>query len=338
MTAAKSSTEPAPRLTVAMSVYNNGPYVGAAIDSILEQSFRDFEFLIVNDGSTDESASVIDSRAARDNRIRVIHQENRGFIASLNRLFSEARSPWIARMDGDDVSHRERLARQVAFVDANPGHGVVGCAASLIGPDGEPLEKDGGAKPLDHEGIVANLESRPLINHNAALMARDPVLKLGGYRAAYSHCEDYDLWMRLIDHVKFATLPEALIAYRVYPGQVSNRHLVEQARNAAISWQARLERLAGRPDPTEGLDRLPPLDEIDALFGREGVAAYVRMRVVNRMLYSPEALGGDGYRILLDHIGEEGAERRYWRAAARLLKSGRAREAAGVAGALMRAG
>lgn len=333
-----SATKSDPRLTVAMSVYNNGPYVGAAIDSILAQSFGDFEFVIVNDGSTDESAAVIDERAAHDDRIRVIHQENRGFIVSLNRLFAEARSPWIARMDGDDISHPERLAKQVAFIDAHPDHGVVGCAASLIGPDGEPLDKEGGGKPLDHEGIYANLESRPLINHNAALIARDPVLELGGYRAAYHHAEDYDLWMRLIDHVRFANLPEALIAYRVYPGQVSNRHLVEQARNAAISWQARLERLAGRPDPTEGLDELPPLSEIDALFGREGVAAYVRMRVVNRMLYSPEALSGDGYRILLDHICEEGAEPRFWRAAARLLKSGRPREAAGVAGALMRAG
>jgi len=327
-----------PRLTVAMSVYNNGPYVGEAIDSILGQSFGDFEFLIVNDGSTDESAEVIDERAGRDARIRVIHQENRGFIASLNRLFAEARSPWIARMDGDDVSTPDRLEKQVAFAEAHPDHAVISCAASLIGPDGEPLEKEGGEKPLDHEGIYANLESGPLINHNAALIARDPVLQLGGYRPAYRHCEDYDLWMRLIDHVRFANLPEGLIAYRVYPGQVSNRHLVEQARNAAISWQARLERLAGRPDPTEGLAELPPLDEIDDLFGRRGVAAYVRMRVVNRMLYSPEALSGDGYDILLDHIREGGPEPRFWRAAARLLKSGRPQKAAGVAGALMRAG
>ena len=99
----------APSLTVAMSVYNNGPYVGEAIDSILGQSFGDFEFMIVNDGSTDETPAVIDDRAVRDSRIRVIHQENRGFIASLNRLFAEARSPWIARMDGDDISHPERL-------------------------------------------------------------------------------------------------------------------------------------------------------------------------------------------------------------------------------------
>ncbi len=333
-----SAPNPTPAVTVAMAVYNNGPYVGAAIDSILAQSFGDFEFLIVNDGSTDESARVIDERAATDARIRVIHQENRGFIASLNRLFSEARSGWIARMDGDDVSHPERLERQLAFMAAHPDHGVLSCAANLIGPDGARLPKEGGEKPPTHDAVHANLESGPLINHNAALMARDPVLAVGGYRPAYRHCEDYDLWLRLIDRTRFANLPEALVDYRVYPGQVSNRHLVEQARNAAIAWQARLERLAGRPDPTEGLNELPPLAEIDALFGREGVAAYVRRRVVQRMLYSSDALAGDGRDILIDYIAEAGAEPRLWRAAARLLKAGHPRQSAAVAAALLRAG
>ena len=326
-----------PRITVAMSVYNNGSYVGAAIDSILAQSFGDFEFLIVNDGSTDESAAVIDARAATDSRIRVIHQENKGFIASLNRMFAEARSPWIARMDGDDVSHPNRIARQLAFVEAHPNHGVVSCASELIGPDGKVLNKEIREKPLTHDAIFANLEDGPLINHNAALMARDPVIAVGGYRTAYRHCEDYDLWLRLIDRTRFANLSDKLVSYRIYPEQVSNRHLVEQARNAAISWQARLERLAGRPDPTKGLDALPSLHDIDALFGRAGVATYVRMRVVNRMLYSPEALSGDGHDILLDYITETGAEARIWRAAARLMKSGRLRQAAQVSGALLRA-
>lgn len=328
----------APTVTVAMSVYNNAPFVGEAIDSILSQSFGDFAFLIINDGSTDGSGDVIDARAAGDARVRVIHQENRGFVASLNRLFAEAQSPWIARMDGDDISLPDRLARQMAFIAANPGHAVVGCDAYLIGPDGKRLAKQGGGKPQSHDEIHANLEAGPLINHNAAMIARDAVLELGGYRPAYRHCEDYDLWLRLIDTGRFANVPEELVAYRVYPGQVSNRHLVEQARNAAIAWQARIERLAGRPDPTAGLDELPHLSRIDELFGRQGVAAYARRRVVERMLYSPEALAGDGFAILLDHIAERGSDPAYWRAAARLLKAGRPARAAGVARALLRAG
>lgn len=332
-----AAAKPAPRVTVAMAVFNNGPYVGEAIDSLLAQSFADFEFLIINDGSTDGSGDIIDGRAAADPRIRVIHQENRGFIASLNRLNTEARAPWIARMDGDDVCTPNRLAKQMAFIDAHPGYGVVGCEASLIGPDGAPLEQTGLAKPETHEQVLAALESKPLMNHNAVMIARQPMLEIGGYRAAYRHCEDYDLWLRLVDKVRFANLPEELIAYRIYPEQVSNRHLVEQARNAAIAWQARLERLASRADPTDGLTELPPLSDIDALFGREGVASYARRRVVGRMLYSAEALAGDGHRILLDHIAEAGSDPRFWRASARLLKSGHPLKAAALAQALMKA-
>jgi len=241
-------------------------------------------------------------------------------------------------MDGDDVSMPERLAKQMAFVAERPDIGVLSCAAVLIGPDGKPLGKDGGQKPLTHAGIHANLEDGPLINHNAALIRRGPVLALGGYRAAFRHCEDYDLWLRLVDRVQLANLPQALIAYRIYPEQVSHRHLVEQTANAAIAWQARLERLAGRPDPTLGLAAMPTLGQLDALFGRAGVAAYVRARVVNRMLFEPAAMSGDGFGILLDYIGETGAEKRTWRAAARILRSGHPAKAASVAHALIQSG
>lgn len=327
----------APPLTVAMSVYNNGPFVGKAIDSILDQSFGDFEFLIVNDGSTDESGVVIEERAACDSRMRVIHQENRGFIASLNRMLAEARSPWIARMDGDDVSFPERFTRQMDFLAAHPDHGVISCAASLIGPDGEPVTRPPIVRPTTHEGLVANLESGPLINHNAVIYSREAVLSVGAYRSAYRHAEDYDLWLRLSTVTRMANLPEALVAYRLYPDQVSSRHVVAQARHAAIAWLAHCERLAGRPDPTEGCDTLPSLDKLDAIFGK-GSAAYVRRRVIDRTLYSPEAIGGEGYEILIDHIAENGTEPALWRAAARLLKSGRPGKAAGVANALLRAG
>lgn len=327
----------APPLTVAMSVYNNGRFVGEAIDSILDQSFGDFEFLIVNDGSTDKSGAVIEDRAASDSRIRVIHQENRGFIASLNRMLAEARSPWIARMDGDDISFPERFAKQMAFLEANPDHGVIGCSASLIGPEGEAVTRPPIVRPLTHEGLIENPESGPLINHNAVIYSREAVLAVGAYRPAYRHAEDYDLWLRLSTVTLMANLPEALVAYRLYPDQVSARHVVAQARHAAIAWLAHCERKAGKPDPTEGSETLPALEQLDAIFGK-GSAAYVRSRVIDRTLYSPEAIGGEGYEMLIDHIAENGTDPALWRAAARLLKSGRPRKAAGVANALLRAG
>ena len=102
-----------PRLSVAMSVYNNAAYLPHAIESILAQTFADFEFMIVDDGSTDESGAIIDRFASVDSRIRPIHQDNAGLIVSLNRMINRAQAPLIARMDGDDIALPERFARQV---------------------------------------------------------------------------------------------------------------------------------------------------------------------------------------------------------------------------------
>ena len=135
-------------------------------------------------------------------------------------------------------------------------------------------------------------------------------------------CEDYDLWLRLASRTKLANLPEPLLQYRISPDQVSTRHIVEQAQGAAIAWLAYKLREAWQPDPTEGLSALPLLTELDASFG-SGAATYVRRRVVDRTLYSPEALAGDGWDILLQYAAEARSEVRLWRTAARLLRWGR---------------
>ena len=320
-----------------MSVYNNAPFVGEAIDSILRQSFLDFEFLIVNDGSTDGSGDIIDARAASDPRIRAIHQPNRGFIASLNTLANEACAPWIARMDGDDIALPDRFSRQIAAAQRDPRLGVIGCHCLLIDETGATIGQDD-PKPLAHDEFVTALEDQPLMLHNAVLMRREPLLAVGGYHSAFRHAEDYDLWTRLIDQVRFANLPDRLVAYRVYPGQVSSRHLVEQISNAAIAWLAYCERAAGRVDPIADLEKTPPLEELDALFGNPEAAAYVRQRIVNRILYSPEALAGDGYRPVIEHASATGSDPRLWRASARLLKAGQPSKALGLARAMLRAG
>lgn len=326
-----------PRLTVAMSVYNDGPYVGEAIDSILQQSFADFEFLIIDDRSTDNSAAVIAQRAAQDARITVLESPEKGRVPALNALFAAARAPWVAIMDSDDISMPDRFAQQMAKANSDTRLGVIGCSAFLIDAAGRRIG-DGTPKPVTHEDVLESLEDKPLVNHNAVLIRREPVLELGGYHRAYRHAEDYDLWLRLVDRVRFANLPEDLVAYRVYADQVSTKHVVEQTANAAISWQAYLERQAGRPDPTGGLTQMPALEQIDELFGRSGVAAYARRRIVNRILFSAEALATDGYRPVIEHVGEAGPDKRLWRACARLLRAGYPVKASGLARALLVSG
>lgn len=312
----------APALTVAMSVYNNAPFLTPAIESILGQSFEDFEFLIVNDGSSDGSDAIIDSFAARDSRIRPIHQANAGLVASLNRLIREARAPLIARMDGDDLSMPERFARQIAFLDANPDHGVVGTWTMNIDEQGHIAPSAGLDHPTDHEGFLDALDGKPLLCHPSAMMRTELVRAAGGYRAQYAHCEDYDLWLRLSETTRLCSLPERLLHYRYSEAQVSNKHVMAQSIGAAVAWWAHLERLAGRPDPTEGISTLPPLNQIDALFGRKGIADEIRAWVAPRLLYSDIALAGSGYDMLVDYIRAGGSRDGMWRTVARMVTWG----------------
>jgi glycosyltransferase involved in cell wall biosynthesis len=321
-----------PALSVAMSVYNNAPYVAAAIESILDQTFTDFEFLIVNDGSTDGSGEIIEGYAARDPRIRAIHQENEGFVASLNRMITQANAPIIARMDGDDICRPERFALQMDFLDKHPDYGVIGSLADAIDANGNPLDSDD-PKPLTNEGLLANLPNGPLMNHNVVLIRRGVLEQVGGYRSFYRHCEDYDLWLRVSQVTRMANLPERLILYRHYPDQVSHRHLVGQVTRAAIAWAAHEERLAGRPDPTGDWTEMPAIEDLDRLFSREGVSRAVRAAAIPRYLYNVDALAGDGYRMLIDHVRETKPIDRspFWRAVLRLAKGGRPGKAIGLA-------
>lgn len=323
----------APALTVVMSVYNDGPFVGAAIDSILAQSFHDFEFLIIDDHSADDSAAVIAQRAAADPRIRVIPSPEKGRVPALNGLFAQARAPWVALMDSDDISLSDRFERELAFLAAHPDHGAISCNCAIIDAQGNPLVRPAIDRPLVHEGILANLEAGPLLNHNAVIVSRAAVERIGGYRAAFRHAEDYDLWLRLSQVTRLANLPDSLVKYRVYPGQVSSAHIVEQTRNAVIGWLAHERRLAGLSDPTEGLADLPGLDGIDDLFG-PGSARYARRRIVERILFCADALTGGGWSALIGHIADSGPAPHLWRAAARMLRAGKPLHAARTALAL----
>jgi hypothetical protein len=316
-----------------MSVHNNAPHLAPAIESVLTQSFGDFEMLILNDGSTDGSAAIIDQFAAADPRVRAIHQGNCGLITSLNRLLAEARAPLVARMDGDDIALPERFARQRTFLLERPDYGVVGTRIDIIDDKGRRL-----ANRLDHptsfEDLLATLEGGPVLCHPSVMMRRDLVLAVGGYRGAYRHCEDYDLWLRLVERTKLCSLPERLLHYRHSLNQVSSRHTVAQQMGAAVAWLAHLERASGRPDPTEGLNEIPPIEKLDDLFGRAGIARAVRAKVAPGIVYSPVALRGDGYKLLVDYVREGGARLGLWRTAARLVKLREPRRALGLAAAL----
>ncbi len=323
-----------PSISVAMSVYNCERYLALAIESILAQTFTGFEFLIVNDGSQDGSARIIDDFAARDPRIRPIHRENKGLIASLNQLLAEARAPLVARMDGDDIACPERFERQLAFLRDRPDYGVVSTWTHDIDADGNPSITRDFEHPTDHAGFLEALHHSTPLCHPSVMYRRDLVLGIGGYHAAFKHCEDYDLWLRLADVTKLCSLPERLMHYRRTDDQVSNRHIVEQQTNAAIAYLAWLERRAGRRDPTAELLEMPPIEALDDLFDRKGMTSAVRARVAQGIIYSKNALTSRGLDIVIDHIEAGGDCSGMWRAVIRLLRFGEPARAMRLAAAL----
>jgi glycosyltransferase involved in cell wall biosynthesis len=319
-------------MSVAMSVFNNAPFLAEAIESILAQTLPDFEFLIMNDGSTDGSAAIIDHYAERDSRIKAIHQDNSGLVTSLNRLIEAAQTNWIARMDGDDSALPDRFAKQWAWLQSNPDCGIIGTWMSEMDAAGVRLPNDT-KTPVDHNDFATAFRNGPLFHHPTVIMRKDLVLTAGGYHAAFRHCEDYDLWLRLSSMTKMANLPLQLLRYRRTDGQVSSRHLTEQLINAGVAYEAFQNRTAGKLDPTHNLEAMPALAEIDALFGRP-IASKILQNVAPRLLYSGSALTGDGYDLILNQVKSGQQIDGLWRTVMRLAKLGQPARAAKLAAVL----
>lgn len=217
-----------PRVTVLMPVYNGETYLDEAIRSILTQTLDNFEFLTVNDSSTDESEKIIKKYAAGDRRIRLINnKKEKGIVGALNSGLDEARGDYIARMDADDLSLPHRLAEQVRFMDDHPDVGASGTWMDTIG---ETETKLWFPFPADHEHIkIALLFYTPLA-HPTVIMRRSFLEQHGlRYKEAFKHAEDYELWERCAHLFRLANIPEVLLLYRLHPASVGKTRSDEQA-------------------------------------------------------------------------------------------------------------
>lgn len=206
-------------VSVLLPVYNCPRYVGAAIESILAQSFGDFEFLIIDDGSTDETPCVLEQSS--DDRIRHIRHENKGLAGTLNVGIAMARGKYIARQDQDDVSLPDRLAEQVAYMESNPECALLGTWAQIM--EGNRLTE----RYHRHPACPSELRYRLLFNnpfvHSSVMLRKSALEAVGSYATDPTRQppEDYELWSRLSRHSEVANLPEVLVHYREIPGSMS---------------------------------------------------------------------------------------------------------------------
>jgi glycosyltransferase involved in cell wall biosynthesis len=221
---------PAPSLSVLMPVYNAERYLAKAVESILAQTFTGFEFIIIEDGSTDGSRAILEQYSRRDDRIRLVCRPNTGLTIALNEALGLANAELIARMDADDISLPRRFELQVDYLRHHPECVVVGSSVLLIDSDGDSIRPF--AVHCEHEDIdAAHLCGLGgTIVHPAALMRRDPVVEMGGYRPEMEPAEDLDLFLRLAERGRLANLPDTLLKYRRHASSVGYRRREEQRR------------------------------------------------------------------------------------------------------------
>ena len=237
-------------VTVIVPIYNADLFLKQSIESILAQTYSDFELLAINDGSTDTSGKTLESFS--DERLKIINNDrNLGLIYTLNRGIKEAKGKYIARMDADDIANPERLALQVSFLEKHSEVALLGGGADLIDENGTSFMPM--SPPCLHKEIIEKIFLGSCFIHPSVMFRTNVVRKLGGYRAEALHAEDYDLWLRIIQYHEVANLAEKLIQYRVHPGQVSQRQLRQQrssADNARFEAYNRFKQM-GTPIPDD---------------------------------------------------------------------------------------
>lgn len=213
-----------PLVSVVMPVYNAGSFVRKAVESILGQTYRQFEFLIYNDGSTDETREILDS--FRDDRLRIHHTEtNQGYLVYLNEGIDKSQGKYIARMDADDFSHKERLSKQVEFLEKNPENGLCSCWFEEFNGQKTYYKKP----PVDHDQLALTLLHKNPFCHSSVMLRKSMLMEHGlRYDPAFYTSEDYYLWSLLVKVTRMHVIPEILHSYRYHPENISSRKSARQ--------------------------------------------------------------------------------------------------------------
>jgi hypothetical protein len=244
-------------VSVVMSVFNGQAFLVEAVESILGQTFRDFEFVIVDDGSTDGTAEILDRFARQDERIRILRHANKGRAESLNAGIGLANGKYIARMDADDIALRIRLEEQIRFMEEHPDVGLLGGAFELISDNGTRLMKTVSFPTEDLDIKSALLVDNPIC-HPTVVMRKAVFEPSGGYRKALVDADDYDLWLRISEKSRLANVGTCVLQYRIHPDQVSIKAMRHQKECFLAARVAAALRSQGLPDPLSQVEEVTP--------------------------------------------------------------------------------
>jgi glycosyltransferase involved in cell wall biosynthesis len=222
------------KVSVVMSVFNGERHLHVALESILDQKGVPFEFVIVDDGSTDGTPDILDRYARADGRIRILRQQNAGLTKALIRGCGEAKGEFIARQDVDDLSLPGRIARQHALLAADPSLAMVSCGVGYIGPEGEHLFDRAGS-PDAAKATLDLLDNFCGPVHGSVMFRRSAYEMCGGYRWQFYFAQDSDLWLRIGEIGRIAYLPERLYLFRITESSIGSHWGVTQARLGNLS-------------------------------------------------------------------------------------------------------
>ena len=274
---------PTPQVSVLMAVRDGAVYLDEAIRSVLEQTFTDFEFIVIDDGSTDGTDAILQRHQRQDARIRLSRSGGNGLSHALNHGLELAKGIYVARMDADDVSLAGRLAAQVRFMEAQPEVGICGTWIETFGMNKSMVYRN----PSDDATIRCALLFESVLAHPSVMIRREAFRSAGlSYDPLMLHAEDYDLWVRASQYTSLANVPEVLLRYRLHPEQVVRTHEATKRETARRIRRRQLTRLG--LTPTAGEEALhESISSWDFADSREFVSAahawLVKLVEANRM-------------------------------------------------------
>jgi glycosyltransferase involved in cell wall biosynthesis len=259
-----------PQVDVLIPAYNAQGTIREAVESIQRQTFHDMRIVIVDDGSTDNTAALLRDMAADDNRIFVLTKQNGGIVDALNDGLAICNAEFIARHDADDIAYPDRFAVQIAYLRAHPEVAAVGAAVRHIDGAGRRLGSIARLRPPDEADCRAIPAREPYIIHPFLTIRRSAIMEVGGYRHA-SHAEDSDLYWRLAEHNQMVNLPGLLGEYRIHDESISGSSIMNgriQAIGSQLAAVSAQRRRAGQPDlafAKNGLSALKGMERLDEM-------------------------------------------------------------------------